>query len=555
MIRQKDILNSLPLLASVLGHRYRIQVKIGGASAYTDGQIIHLPQMAPENDAAVVEQVRSYIDHESAHIRHTNFEDIRQASLPPLTHTLFNAIEDWRVENCLSALYPGCRENLHRMIQTLFSSWTPPANEQDAATAIVDYVILTVRSWDVRQVAAAGNAAGCFLERCFPGIRKDMDAILERVQAHCPDTRSAIRYARDLVRCILQWMKQSQPRSSAKDRQQKVSPQGKGRAKNAGENRCHPPKGESQKQSQSDSYGMGEKKDTDISQGAMESIESLFVRKEEELPQNLGERLAMAIEELQQGISKGITVASARQKTLPKLDTFERQKALRESVALRVRLQALLQARRLQRTHVGRRGQLHAASLYRLSTGNPKVFRSCSVRKGINTAVHILLDTSGSMRGQAIELARQSCYAMAQALSLIPRINPAVTAFPATQTSDVIPILQHGNALSDNFQIGAAGDTPLGAALWWVLQTLILQKEERKLILILTDGYPSDADICKQALEQGDKLGIEIYGIGIMSRAIEDILPKKSEVIHRLPELPAAMFSLLQQALLREGLV
>lgn len=42
MITQKDILNCLPLLASVLGDQYGVQVCIGGSEACTDGKIINL---------------------------------------------------------------------------------------------------------------------------------------------------------------------------------------------------------------------------------------------------------------------------------------------------------------------------------------------------------------------------------------------------------------------------------------------------------------------------------------------------------------------------------
>ena len=45
MIHNKDILNSLPLLASVLGRNYGVTVQIGGDSAYTNGNEIHIPSL------------------------------------------------------------------------------------------------------------------------------------------------------------------------------------------------------------------------------------------------------------------------------------------------------------------------------------------------------------------------------------------------------------------------------------------------------------------------------------------------------------------------------
>ena len=45
MIRSKDILNCLPLLASVLGEQYGVQVHIGGKTACTNGRVIQLPSL------------------------------------------------------------------------------------------------------------------------------------------------------------------------------------------------------------------------------------------------------------------------------------------------------------------------------------------------------------------------------------------------------------------------------------------------------------------------------------------------------------------------------
>ena len=111
MIRNKDILNSLPLLASVLGRNYGVTVQIGGDSAYTNGNEIHIPSLPLNCDEEMVGLARGYIDHESAHIRFTDFEVLQEAKLDPVTHHLWNSIEDWRVEERLSSLYPGCRQH------------------------------------------------------------------------------------------------------------------------------------------------------------------------------------------------------------------------------------------------------------------------------------------------------------------------------------------------------------------------------------------------------------------------------------------------------------
>ena len=45
MLRTKDIMSCLPLLACILGKQYNITVEIGGTTAYTNGKTIHIPSL------------------------------------------------------------------------------------------------------------------------------------------------------------------------------------------------------------------------------------------------------------------------------------------------------------------------------------------------------------------------------------------------------------------------------------------------------------------------------------------------------------------------------
>ena len=50
MLKPKDIMDCLPLLASVLGNQYGVTVEIGGSEAYTDGKTIHLPALPLDSE-------------------------------------------------------------------------------------------------------------------------------------------------------------------------------------------------------------------------------------------------------------------------------------------------------------------------------------------------------------------------------------------------------------------------------------------------------------------------------------------------------------------------
>ena len=96
MIRTKDIMSCLPLLACILGKQYNITVEIGGTQAYTDGRTIHIPALKMDTDDIFIKMTRSYLDHEAAHIRYTDFQLLQQANLRRLQFHIFNIIEDWR---------------------------------------------------------------------------------------------------------------------------------------------------------------------------------------------------------------------------------------------------------------------------------------------------------------------------------------------------------------------------------------------------------------------------------------------------------------------------
>ena len=74
MLRTKDIMSCLPLLACILGKQYNITVEIGGTTAYTNGKTIHIPSLKIDTDEMYINMTRGYVDHEAAHIRYTDFQ-------------------------------------------------------------------------------------------------------------------------------------------------------------------------------------------------------------------------------------------------------------------------------------------------------------------------------------------------------------------------------------------------------------------------------------------------------------------------------------------------
>ena len=535
MIRTKDILNCLPLLASILGDRYGVQVRIGGKEACTNGKVIHLPSLPMDCEPELLALANGFTDHEAAHIRHTDFSVLKTANPDPVTFNLFNCLEDWRVERKLSDIFPGCRRNLNWMIRRFFVEQAQSrAGGDSPALAVVDYVLLTVRAWDVEKVNTPRMAAAEVLCQHFPGLKEMLDAILIKVRMHCPDTASTIAYARRLAQSIRQWEPQQQ--------QRKTRGNGADNTDSA-----------SQLEQEISSDCASQAQHPASPSEAKIQLTALLHAEAQDLPQNLGELLSTALVLCQsESAFESVTVAAEGFRPSGVLPESQKLQALQASIALRTRLQGLLQARTQKRCSIGRRGALHPGSLHRLQTGNPRIFRREAEQAGLNTAVHILLDVSGSMGGAPIVLAKQACFAVAKALENIKGVNPAVTAFPAmASTSSVFPIMRHGQKVPDSFDINTSGGTPLAAALWWVMQTMLFLREQRKIILIITDGVPDSTHAAIHVVGVAQKLGFEVYGLGIRDEHIGLLLPQTSRVINDLPELAPTMFDMLQAALLK----
>lgn len=106
MQKMKHIINALPLVADALGRKYGINVRIGGNRAYTDGNNIQLPALPLDAGDTALNLARGYLDHETAHLRHTDFELLAKANLAPVEKHVWNILEDFMVERKLATIYP-----------------------------------------------------------------------------------------------------------------------------------------------------------------------------------------------------------------------------------------------------------------------------------------------------------------------------------------------------------------------------------------------------------------------------------------------------------------
>ncbi len=202
-----------------------------------------------------------------------------------------------------------------------------------------------------------------------------------------------------------------------------------------------------------------------------------------------------------------------------------------ESARLSARLQGLVQASRMDRPRPVRSGRrLDTRRLHRVAVADERIFARRAHRIAPNTAVHLLVDLSGSMAAAVhrndgtvttrADSALESALALALALDGIAGVTVAVTAFPGRsgRPDRVTRMVRHGQsprACAGAFIQAARGGTPMAEALWYAAADLVACREERRMVVVLTDGEPDSPSEVLRLLALCRQAGIETVGVGI----------------------------------------
>lgn len=240
-----------------------------------------------------------------------------------------------------------------------------------------------------------------------------------------------------------------------------------------------------------------------------------------------------------------------------------------------------------------RTGRLHGPNLHRMFAGDDRVFNRKQEHKSKDTAVTLLIDNSGSMRGEKIKTAMVAGFALASTLERVGIVNEVLGfttgdyyGVPSTMidslTEDIenikkqtgkyfaysrttpitMPIYKSFDervtsevkkriAYMANAQIGMGANID-GESLEYAAIRLLKRREKRKVILVLSDGQPAGANNCgphlKLTVEKMAKVGIDCIGIGIMDSAVRRFYPK-FVVLNSIDDLPVEVMRELRTLL------
>ncbi|GGE98980.1 VWA domain-containing protein [Pseudoalteromonas gelatinilytica] len=539
--------NALPIVAAAYGEKFGVKVLIQGQDAFTDGERIVIPTANPD-DPHYQQIAWGYLAHEAAHIRHTNFDMVQKASSKPIRKALLNIIEDVRIENELAKDYPGTRRSISQVIEYMVDTQQMCVPEQlEPASNLQAWLLFRLRCHFLGQKALTPlyQAVDERVRQLFPAAAMSrLSAMLTAVPS-LASTGEVLKLVDAIVAMLEEESRPPQDESDADS------------GNDIGQDASNDSNNSSDSQTlETDSSATGYSDNSDQADNLRQALEASATQFEPDTFAQVAEVLSEQAEG-HQGVTP-LSLPQAEQAMLG--DEAILTLSASESAQIRARLRGMVQSSQDNRNHAKRHGlRVATHRLAALQAGESRLFIQRQPRIAPNAAVHLLVDISGSM-GKPIgegnrkyfHVANEAALALAMALEGIPGVVPAVSYFPGIHQEVSIALLpkQSVRHRAACFDQKPRGCTPMAQAMWFAANSLLAQKQKRKLMIVLTDGDPDDWAATHDIVDRCRRSSFELLGIGIQTRSVEKFFPQ-SIVINDVKDLKRELFEVTQQLLIQ----
>ena len=545
--------NALPIVAAAYGEKFGVKVLIQGQDAFTDGERIVIPTANPD-DPHYQQIAWGYLAHEAAHIRHTNFDMVQKASSKPIRKALLNIIEDVRIENELAKDYPGTRRSISQVIEYMVDTQQMCVPEQlEPASNLQAWLLFRLRCHFLGQKALTPlyQAVDERVRQLFPAAAMSrLSAMLTAVPS-LGSTGEVLKLVDAIVAMLEEESRPPQDESDA-DGGDDIG-QDASNDSNSSSDSQTPETGSS---ATGDAAETSDSDNSDQADNLRQALEASAAQFESDTFAQVAEVLSEQAEG-HQGVTP-LSLPQAEQAMLGDEDILTLSAS--ESAQIRARLRGMVQSSQDNRNHAKRHGlRVATHRLAASQAGESRLFIQRQPRIAPNAAVHLLVDISGSM-GKPIgegnrkyfHVANEAALALAMALEGIPGVVPAVSYFPGIHQEVSIALLpkQSVRHRAACFDQKPRGCTPMAQAMWFAANSLLAQKQKRKLMIVLTDGDPDDWAATHDIVDRCRRSGFELLGIGIQTRSVEKFFPQ-SIVINDVKDLKRELFEVTQQLLIQ----
>ena len=545
--------NALPIVAAAYGEKFGVKVLIQGQDAFTDGERIVIPTANPD-DPHYQQIAWGYLAHEAAHIRHTNFDMVQKASSKPIRKALLNIIEDVRIENELAKDYPGTRRSISQVIEYMVDTQQMCVPEQlEPASNLQAWLLFRLRCHFLGQKALTPlyQAVDERVRQLFPAAAMSrLSAMLTAVPS-LASTGEVLKLVDAIVAMLEEESRPPQDESDA-DSGNDIGQDASNDSNNSSDSQTP----ETDSSATGDFAETGDSDNSDQADNLRQALEASAAQFEPDTFAQVAEVLSEQAEG-HQGVTP-LSLPQAEQAMLG--DEAILTLSASESAQIRARLRGMVQSSQDNRNHAKRHGlRVATHRLAASQAGESRLFIQRQPRIAPNAAVHLLVDISGSM-GKPIgegnrkyfHVANEAALALAMALEGIPGVVPAVSYFPGIHQEVSIALLpkQSVRHRAACFDQKPRGCTPMAQAMWFAANSLLAQKQKRKLMIVLTDGDPDDWAATHDIVDRCRRSSFELLGIGIQTRSVEKFFPQ-SIVINDVKDLKRELFEVTQQLLIQ----
>lgn len=545
--------NALPIVAAAYGEKFGVKVLIQGQDAFTDGERIVIPTANPD-DPHYQQIAWGYLAHEAAHIRHTNFDMVQKASSKPIRKALLNIIEDVRIENELAKDYPGTRRSISQVIEYMVDTQQMCVPEQlEPASNLQAWLLFRLRCHFLGQKALTPlyQVVDERVRQLFPAAAMSRLSAMLTVVPSLASTGEVLKLVDAIVAMLEEESRPPQDESDA-DNGNDIGQDASNDSNNSSDSQTP----EAASSAMGDAAETGDSDNSDKADNLRQALEASAAQFEPDTFAQVAEVLSEQAEGHQ-----GVTPLSLPQAEHAMLgDEAILTLSASESAQIRARLRGMVQSSQDNRNHAKRHGlRVATHRLAASQAGESRLFIQRQPRIAPNAAVHLLVDISGSM-GKPIgegnrkyfHVANEAALALAIALEGIPGVVPAVSYFPGIHQEVSIALLpkQSVRHRAACFDQKPRGCTPMAQAMWFAANSLLAQKQKRKLMIVLTDGDPDDWAATHDIVDRCRRSGFELLGIGIQTRSVEKFFPQ-SIVINDVKDLKRELFEVTQQLLIQ----
>jgi Mg-chelatase subunit ChlD len=541
-------------IARAMARQWHIEVIPHGFRCDTDGNVIHIPFTADYLPAAQRHLLHGLLDHEVCHLleerdaksrgEETPLE-ILQAEPDPVMRMLFNVFEDIRIESKWEVHYPGVAENLRALnehgVKKLRENSTRGRSFWNRLGSVI---IFQARGFETDWAA---------------DLSEYIDLIFDEIEASKKtESPGAVL---ELARRVHAKLKDKVPVESVPVESVPVGSESSVR------------------------FGSGGRSGSllleDLLDLVRDDLEKLtredVVASERYVPDSRAQKL-----DRWHIASPKVTPSEALADYNAAFGDVRKQIG-----ALRMRQIAELQTISRSRVVGGlSQGQLDGADLQSVRLGNRDVFSDVRRGRSLNTAIEVLIDFSGSMGLSTVPM-HPAYYAKRTAIALAETWNPlripnSFVGFYNDSRIDALitPSSSVGVArapfefliLKDWHEplsvcrrrfsvIRGYGDNADGEAVYAAACRLAQRKENRRILIVVSDGRPAHIGISAKVLDDHlrsvikkiTNSGIEVVGVGAGTDAANDFYNRATGataiVVTDLDKLAVTLFSAMKQRL------